>query len=119
MEAGNFTKKYPNINSILAVINGLQCEDEIETLIGTNLGCLHVLIMDFMKRAYHADNTFEGRDANVTRVCKLVRAFNSQMETLVKYRNRGTQKVTVEHVNVNEGGQAVFGNVNTKKGGGC
>jgi hypothetical protein len=33
------------------------------------------------------------------------------METLKRYRTGGEQKVTVQHVNVNDGGQAIVGNV--------
>ena len=33
------------------------------------------------------------------------------MEALKRYRTGGEQKVTVQHVTVNEGGQAVIGNV--------
>jgi hypothetical protein len=35
-----------------------------------------------------------------------------QMEALKRYRTGGEQKVTVQHVSVNEGGQAIVGNVN-------
>ncbi len=41
----------------------------------------------------------------------LTGTYTSQMEALRKYRNGGEQKVTVEHVNVHEGGQAIVGNV--------
>ena len=34
-----------------------------------------------------------------------------QLETLNKHRGKGQQKVTVEHVHVAEGGQAIVGNV--------
>ena len=37
------------------------------------------------------------------------------MDALKKYRTGGQQKVVVEHVNVNKGGQAIVGNV-TKGG---
>lgn len=33
------------------------------------------------------------------------------MEALKRYRSGGEQKVTVQHVSVNEGGQAIVGNV--------
>jgi hypothetical protein len=33
------------------------------------------------------------------------------MEALKRYRSNGEQKVTVEHVTVNEGGKAIVGNV--------
>jgi len=46
---------------------------------------------------------------------KLTRSFTSQMEALREYRNGGEQKVTVQHVNVNEGGQAVVGNIRQTK----
>jgi hypothetical protein len=43
---------------------------------------------------------------------KLARTFAAQIETLKRYRSSGEQKVTVEHVTVNTGGQAIVGNVN-------
>jgi hypothetical protein len=33
------------------------------------------------------------------------------MEALKRYRTRGEQKITVQHVSVNDGGQAIVGNV--------
>ena len=36
------------------------------------------------------------------------------MEALKRYRTDGQQKVTVEHVHVHAGGQAVVGTVNTR-----
>jgi len=42
---------------------------------------------------------------------KLARTFAAQVEALKRYRTGGEQKVTVEHVTVNEGGQAIVGNV--------
>jgi len=42
---------------------------------------------------------------------KLARTFTTQMEALKKYRTGGERKMTVEHVTVNEGGQAIVGNV--------
>jgi hypothetical protein len=42
---------------------------------------------------------------------KLARTFAVQMEALKRYRTGGEQKVTVQHVSVNEGGQAIVGNV--------
>jgi hypothetical protein len=44
---------------------------------------------------------------------KLARTFAAQMDTLKRYRSKGEQKVTVQHVTVNDGGQAVVGDVRT------
>jgi hypothetical protein len=42
---------------------------------------------------------------------KLTRTYATQMEALKRYRMGGEQKVTVQHVSVSEGGQAIVGNV--------
>ena len=41
----------------------------------------------------------------------------AQVEAPKKYRSCGEQKITVQHVTVNEGGQAVVGNISMAKGG--
>ena len=47
---------------------------------------------------------------------KLARTFATQVETLRRYRTGGQQNVRVEHVTVNEGGQAIVGNVGGGRG---
>ena len=42
---------------------------------------------------------------------RLLRTYAIQVETLRRLRNGGSQFVRVEHVHVNEGGQAVVGPV--------
>jgi hypothetical protein len=42
---------------------------------------------------------------------RLMKAFAMQVEVLRRLRNGGQQFVRVEHVHVNDGGQAVIGNV--------
>jgi len=42
---------------------------------------------------------------------KLARTFTMQMAALKQYRTGGQQKMTIEHVHVYEGGQAIVGNV--------
>jgi len=46
---------------------------------------------------------------------KLLRTYTAQMEALNRHRGKGQQKVTVEHVHVHEGGQAIVGAVMTPK----
>jgi hypothetical protein len=43
---------------------------------------------------------------------KLTRTLAAQMSALKEYRSKGEQKLTVQHVRVAEGGQAIVGNVN-------
>lgn len=105
-----------SINSLLATLHGIQPRDVVEGLIAAQMIGVHNLTMEFMSRSLHANATEEGVDRNVNRITKLLRLFNSQVETLNKYRNRGQQQVTVQHVQVN-GGQAIVGQVNSAGGG--
>src|SRR5277367_6523938 len=47
---------------------------------------------------------------------KLTRTFAAQMSALKEYRSKGEQKMTVQHVHVAEGGQAIVGNVSAEIG---
>ncbi|TPJ97430.1 hypothetical protein FJ872_32140 [Mesorhizobium sp. B2-5-9] len=42
---------------------------------------------------------------------RLARTFSAQMETLKRYRSKGEQRVIVERVTVEKGGQAIVGTV--------
>ena len=72
--------------------------------------------MMLARRLNHVE-TLQQQDAAERAVNKLARTFATQLEALKRYRTGGTQKVTVEHVTVNAGGQAIVGNV-THGGGG-
>jgi len=58
----------------------------------------------------------DGGIDHIERAAKLMRVFSTQVETLVRYRSRGQQRVVVEHVNIEAGGQAVVGIVNGRGG---
>ena len=49
------------------------------------------------------------RDRHGSLAVKLLRTFALQVEALQRYRGKGQQKVTVEHVHVHAGGQAIVG----------
>ena len=67
--------------------------------------------MTFAERLANAD-TIPLQDSAERALNKLARTFAMQMEALKRYRTGGEQKVTVQHVTVGEGGQAIVGNVN-------
>ena len=48
---------------------------------------------------------------------KLSRTYATLLEALNRHRGKGQQKVTVEHVHVHQGGQAIVGNVQSPGGG--
>jgi hypothetical protein len=63
------------------------------------------------------EQTFEGRSENLNQASKLSRTYSTLLEALNRHRGKGQQKVTVEHVHVHEGGQAIVGNLEAPGGG--
>ena len=63
------------------------------------------------------DQTFEGRKESLNQANKLSRTWATLLEALNRHRGKGQQKVTVEHVHVHAGGQAVVGNVEAPESG--
>src|SRR6185295_15095909 len=70
------------------------------------------------RRRLNNAKTIEQQDGAERALNKLARTFTAQMEALKRYRTGGQQKVTVEHVHVHEGGQAIVGHVEQRTGGG-
>jgi hypothetical protein len=61
---------------------------------------------------------FEGRRDNLSQANKLSRTYAVLLDALNRHRGKeGKQKVTVEHVDVHAGGQAVVGIVESPRGG--
>ena len=104
-------------NFALAVVMGLEPRDEIEAMLGAQMAAVHLATMTFARRLNHVDNLAQ-QDSAERAFNKLARTFTAQMEALKRYRTGGEQKVTVQHVHVNEGGQAVVGHVSHVPGGG-
>ncbi len=104
------------INFMISVIKGIEPRDQLEAMLGAQMAAVHMATMNFARRLNHVDNIPQ-QDAAEKAFNKLTRTFTSQMEALRKYRTGGEQKVTVKHVTVNEGGQAVVGNVTDNSGG--
>ncbi len=77
----------------------------------------HNAAMECYRRAMIGEQTFEGRRENLAQANKLSRTYATLLEALNRHRGKGQQKVTVEHVHVHSGGQAVVGMVGTPGGG--
>ena len=71
----------------------------------------HNAAMECYRRAMHREQTSEGQRENLSQANKLSRTYAVLADALSRHRGKGQQKVTVEHVHVHAGGQAVVGNV--------
>jgi hypothetical protein len=99
------------------VLIGISPRDEFEGMIAAQLIACHSASMECYRRAMIGEQTFEGRRENLNQANKLSRTYTTLLEALNRHRGKGTQKVTVEHVHVHSGGQAVVGVVETPGGG--
>jgi hypothetical protein len=81
-------------------------------MLATQMAAVHMATMTFARRLAHIENIPQ-QDSAERAFNKLARTFTTQMEALKRYRTGGQQTVRVERVTVNEGGQAIVGNVET------
>jgi hypothetical protein len=103
------------INSLLSIIKGIKPRDQVEAMLAAQMAAVHTATMTFARRLAHVDNIPQ-QDSAERAFNKLARTFVTQMEALKRYRTGGEQKVTVQHVTVGEGGQAIVGNVTQGRG---
>jgi hypothetical protein len=96
---------------------GISPRDEIEGMLAAQLVASHNASMECYRRAMIGEQTFEGRRESLSQANKLSRTYATLLESLNRHRGKGAQKVTVEHVHVHNGGQAIVGNVEAPGGG--
>jgi len=100
-----------------AALIGIGPADELEGMMAAQLIAAHNAAMECYRRAMIPEQSFEGRRENLNQASKLSRIYTSLLEALNRHRGKGQQKVTVEHVHVHAGGQAVVGTVERPGGG--
>ena len=105
------------LKASLGALCGISPRDELEGMMGAQLLAAHNAAMECYRRAMVSEQTFEARHANLNQANKLSRTWATLLEALNRHRGKGQQKVTVEHVHVHAGGQAVVGMVERSGGG--
>jgi hypothetical protein len=100
-----------SLNAALAMIEAAAPKDEIEAALAVQMACTHTAAMAVLAKLDVAFVTEKRVAAFGSAAARLMRAYATQVEVLRRLRHGGQQVVRVEHVHVNEGGQAVIGNV--------
>jgi hypothetical protein len=103
-----------DLNFLLSTIKEAKPNDHFETMLAAQMGVVHLSIMTFARRLSNVENIPQ-QDSAVNALTKLTRTFTAQLAAFKNYRSGGEQKVTVQHVNVADGGQAIVGNVTTQR----
>ena len=104
---------YQRVVRALELYESLEPADGAEGMLAMQMVGTHDAALECLKRAALPNQTFEGRDMALKHAHKLMTLYTQQLAALKKHRGKGQQKVTVEHVNVEPGGQAIVGHVET------
>jgi hypothetical protein len=103
-------------NVALAAIDAIRPADEIEAMLAVQMVATHETAMEMLTRAKQAEMMPTLQECGPLAV-KLLRTYAAQVEALGRLRRGGEQRVIVQHVNVNQGGQAIVGAVSHPGGG--
>lgn len=112
-----FDGKNPaKINAIYEALIAMKPADEYEGQLISRLVVLHDNYMVYLARSASPEQSSGGIDLNVNRATKLMRVYSETLDALTRYRRKGEQRVTVQHVNVNGGQTVVTSNLITQGG---
>ena len=98
-----------SMNAALAMVEAAAPRDE--AALAVQMACTHTAAMAVLAKLDVAFATERRVAAFGSAAARLLRAYAMQVEVLRRLRNGGQQFVRVEHVHLNDGGQAVIGNV--------
>jgi hypothetical protein len=112
-EGTNEEEKDKHIQSAIALLQGIKPENEIEGMLATQMVATHSAALECLRRAMIPSQTFAGFEQSLKHAAKLMTIYARQIDALNKHRGKGQQKVTVEHVHVAAGGQAMVGHIET------
>ncbi len=101
------------LNAALSLVEAAAPKDEIEGALAVQMACTHAAATAVLTRLGGGGGTERRVVALASAAARLLRAFAAQVETLRRLRHGGDQHVRVEHIHINEGAQAIVGNVRT------
>lgn len=98
------------------LMSTLKPNDSLEMMLMHQMGAVHHMGMYLLARAARDEANKNIQQLPFTTTAnKLFNTFARQLEALNHYRDKqNTQKITVAQMNVESGGQAVVGNINTQ-----
>ena len=106
------------MTKVMAAYEAMQAiapRSELEGMLAAQMIATHNAAMECLRRAMIEGQGFESRDQNLKHAVRLMGLYERQLAALDKHRGKGRQKITVEHVNVHAGGQAIVGDVNASE----
>jgi hypothetical protein len=102
--------KSTELDFMLTVVRGIAPKDETEALLAAQMAAIHNATMAAARRLNHVESIAQ-QDSASNSLNKLARTFAAQLEALKRYRAGTEPTVKVQRVTVNDGGQAIVGNI--------
>jgi hypothetical protein len=102
------------LSFVASVVVGVQPRDQLEAMLAAQMAAIHNLMFD-LSHGFSQATTFSQQIELLSSINKLARTYAVQLEALKRYRSKGEQKVTVQHVTVGEGGQAIVGDIHQQQ----
>ena len=99
------------IDAAFAMIEAAAPRDELEGALSVQMACTHTAAMSVLAKMDSGLGTERRIAAFGSAAARLMRAYAIQVEVLRRLRTGGQQFMRIEHVHVNDGGQAVIGNI--------
>jgi hypothetical protein len=100
------------VNAMLQAVGAVRPVDELEAMLAVQMAAFHHVTLCCLRRSQQSTATLEGRALNLSQANKCARSFTALLDTLNRHRGKcTTQRVIVENVTVEAGGQAVVGAV--------
>lgn len=100
---------------LLSMVEAMKPANPMEAMLASQIVGLHCALMDGYRRL-GTSPTPERHDADVRNIERLSRSSATLFDTLKRMRTTGEQRILVQHVTVEGGGQAIVGNVQTGGG---
>lgn len=110
-QCGGSKDEQQTVDFAIRLLEEIAPRDSTEGMLASQMIATHDAALKCLIRAEQAEQSFEGRQFFYDKATKLLQLYIRQLEALDKHRGKGQQKITVEHVHVEAGGQAIVGDV--------
>jgi hypothetical protein len=97
----------------------MQPTNATELMLAAQMLAVNDAVFLFMSQATLDETSLEKRDFYTEKACKLMDVWVQQVDCMMRLKGKtGRQKLTVEHVHVHSGGQAIVGEVSAPRAAG-
>jgi hypothetical protein len=105
-----------HLTKAIVAIREMAPQNVTEAMLAVQMMATNDAALMFLRRATTEGQSLAGAEASVLGATRLLRLHLDQIEAMQKLRGKASQqKVTVEHVHVYQGGQAIVGAVSAGK----